>query len=297
MTAIIIAFVISAVGLASGSVFYKMGAERQADEKSSPALLCFFYFILAAIGYVVACFVTKASFIPTTPTLITAIIGGVCFGAAAYLYIVSLSCGPFTISAVLLNFSNFAPILYCLIFPGDTVGLVTVSGIVLMVVSVYILTSRNKSGKETPISGKWILSIALTFITNSIISYMIRIQDYYATKNAVSESTLFYVMLFGSAALVALVIFIMTGGLKVKQRAHRLLTPAVGLALTISANVFPQSILYSKGVPTAVQSPVINGSAILLAALFGRIFFKDKLSTKSWCGIALGIVAIVLLNI
>ena len=116
MTAIIIAFVISAVGLASGSVFYKMGAERQADEKSSPALLCFFYFILAAIGYVVACFVTKASFIPPTPTLITAIIGGVCFGAAAYLYIVSLSCGPFTISAVLLNFSNFAPILYCLAF-------------------------------------------------------------------------------------------------------------------------------------------------------------------------------------
>ena len=295
MASIVIAFVISAIGLASGSVFYKMGAERQADKKSSPALLCFFYFTIAAIGYVVACLVTKASFVPTIPTLITALIGGACFGAAAYLYIVSLSCGPFTISAVLLNFSNFAPIIYCMIFPGELPGVITVSGIILMIVSVYILTSRNKSDKEARVNVKWIISIALTFITNSIISYMIRIQQHFDKDSR--ESTLFYVILFGAAAIVALAVFICAGGFKVKQKAHRLLIPSIGLALTISANVFPQTILYSKNVPTAVQSPIINGSAILLAALFGRVFFKDKLSVKAWCGIGIGIVAIVLLNI
>ncbi len=297
MLSIIIAFIISSVGLASGSVFYKMGAERQTDKRSSPALLCFFYFTIAAIGYVVACLVTKASFVPSVPTLITALVGGICFGAAAYLYIVSLSCGPFTVSAVLLNFSNFAPIIYCMVFPGELPGVITVSGIILMVVSVYILTSRNKSENEAKANIKWIISIALTFVTNSIISYMIRLQNHFATKNNVSEEMIFYVLLFGSAALVALGVFIGTGGLKISQKAPRLLVPAVGLALTISANVFPQTILYSKNVPTAVQSPIINGSAILLAALFGRVFFKDKLSVKAWCGIGLGIVAIVLLNI
>ena len=297
MLSIIIACVISSVGLASGSVFYKMGAERQADKRSSPALLCFFYFLIAAIGYVIAALITKADLSPSLPTLVTALVGGVCFGAAAYLYIVSLSCGPFTISAVLLNFSNFAPIIYCMIFPGETPEVITVCGILLMVVSVYILTSRNKSGKETPVNAKWVISIALTFITNSIISYMIRLQNHFATKNNVSEEIIFYIILFGSAALVALLVFIGAGGLKVSQKAHRLLVPSVGLALTISANVFPQTILYSKNVPTAVQSPIINGSAILLAALFGRVFFKDKLSVKAWCGIGIGIVAIVLLNI
>ncbi|MBQ9975089.1 MAG: hypothetical protein IJP16_01150 [Clostridia bacterium] len=294
MAIVIIAFIISMLGLASGSVFYKMGAERQADPKSSPALLCFFYFLIAAIGYVVAGFITNISFTATLPTLITALIGGVCFSAAAYLYILSLKSGPFTISAVLLNFSNFAPILYCLIFPGDMIGLVTLSGIILMAISVYVLTSRNKGEGETGVNKKWILYITLTFITNSIISYCIRLQEHFAVKN---ESVIFYVILFGSAAIISLIIFLAMGGAKIKQNSVRLLPPAIGLALTISANVFPQTILYQHSVPAAVQSPIINGGAILLAALFGRIFFKDKLSLKAWIAIIIGIVAIVLLGI
>lgn len=294
MAIIIIAFIISMLGLASGSVFYKMGAERQADPKSSPALLCFFYFLLAAIGYTVAVPISGQSFLPSLPTVTTALVAGVNFSIAAYVYILSLKCGPFTISAVLLNFSNFAPIVYCMLFPGDMIGLVTLSGVILMAISVYVLTSRNKSGTETGINKKWILCITLTFITNSIISYMIRLQEHFAKAD---ESVVFYVYLFGSAAIVSFIIFAVTGGFKVRQNARRLLVPALGLALTISANVFPQTILYQHAVPVSVQSPIINGGAILLAALFGRIFFKDKLSVKAWIAIGLGIVAIVLLSI
>ena len=297
MAIIIIAFAISMLGLASGSVFYKMGAERQADPKSSPALLCFFYFLIATIGYTVAVPISGQSFTPSLSTLLTALGAGISFAVAAYVYILSLKCGPFTISAVLLNFSNFAPILYCMLFPGDMIGLVTLCGIILMAISVYVLTSRNKSDGEAQINKKWIITITLTFITNSIISYMIRLQEHFAKKNAVDESVIFYVYLFGSAAIISLIIFAVTGGFKVKQNACRLLVPSVGLALTISANVFPQTILYQRAVPVSVQSPIINGGAILLAALFGRIFFKDKLSLKAWIAIGLGIVAIVLLSI
>ena len=295
--AIVIAFIISMLGLASGSVFYKMGAERQTDPKSSPALLCFFYFCIATIGYAVAVPISGQEFVPSLPTILTALGGGISFSIAAYVYILSLKCGPFTISAVLLNFSNFAPIVYCMLFPGDMIGLITLSGIILMAISVYVLTSRNKSDAEEGVNKKWIICIALTFITNSIISYMIRLQEHFAKKSGADESVIFYVYLFGSAMLVSLIIFAVTGGFAVKQKAHRLLPPSLGLALTISANVFPQTILYQKNVPAAVQSPIINGGAILLAALFGRIFFKDKLSVKAWIAIGLGIVAIVLLSI
>ena len=174
------------------------------------------------------------------------------------------------------------------------IGLVTLSGIILMAISVYVLTSRNKGEGETGVNKKWILYITLTFITNSIISYCIRLQEHFAVKN---ESVIFYVILFGSAAIISLIIFLAMGGAKIKQNSVRLLPPAIGLALTISANVFPQTILYQHSVPAAVQSPIINGGAILLAALFGRIFFKDKLSLKAWIAIIIGIVAIVLLGI
>lgn len=297
MVKIVFYIIISALALASGSAFYKIGGERRADEKSSPALLCFLYFLFAAIGFLIALLIANKSPVPTLPTLITGIVAGISFSAAAYLYIISLATGPFTVSAVMLNFSNFAPILYCMIFPGEKVSLLKWCGIAIMIASVYILTSRSKKGEEKPISAKWILCISLTFIFNSLISYMIRIQNYYAGISGKDETFLFYVLLFISASLVSLFIFIFAKGFKTKQNAPRLVFPALCLAITIGANTLTQSLLYNLNVPVSIQSPIINGSSILMTALFGRIFFRDKLTAKAKIGIILGTGAIIILSI
>ncbi len=297
MAKVVFYIILSALALASGSVFYKIGGKRRTCEKSSPALLCFLYFIFACIGFSVIALIQKASFIPTLPTLITGIIAGMSFSAAAYLYIISLASGPFTISAVILNFSNFAPILYCMIFPKEHVSLIKWCGIVIMIFSVYVLTSRNKTANEKNVSAKWILYISLTFIFNSLISYMIRIQNYYSNINGKNETFLFYIILFLSAALISFIIFVFAKGFKTKQNAHRLVYPALGLAVTISANTLTQSLLYNLNVPVSIQSPIINGLSILSTALFGRIFFRDKLSVKAKAGVVLGVVAIVILSI
>ena len=297
MAKIVFYIILSALALASGSVFYKIGGERRADEKSSPALLCFLYFLFAGIGFLVALLIATSPLTPTAPTLITGIIAGVSFSAAAYLYIISLACGPFTISAVMLNFSNFAPILYCMIFPKEKVSLLQWCGIILMIVSVYVLTSRNKTASEKPVSAKWILCISTTFIFNSLISYMIRIQNYYSGISGQDETLLFYVVLFFTASLASLLIFLFAKGYRIKQNASKLIFPALGLAVTIGANTVTQSLLYNLNVPVSIQSPIINGSSILTTALFGRIFFRDKLSLKAKAGVVLGVIAIVILSI
>ncbi len=286
-------FILSMITLASGSVFYKMGSDRGADEKTSPALLCTMYFVIASAGYAVANILSGGDFVPSLSTLVCAIVGGVSF-VAGYFYIISQGCGPYTVSAVLINFSNFLPIVYCLVFPGEKIGLVTLLGIVLMVISVYALTSRSKSGSEKKLTARWVVLITLTVITNSVISYSIRLQEYFATEN---ETSLFYTILFATAALTSFVLFFLSGGARVKQRAPRLILPAIGLACCIGGNVLTQSLLYKRGIPPAIQSPVTNGGAILLTALFGIVFFKDKLSLKSWIALGIGIVSIVLLSL
>ncbi len=295
MAITVLILLLSIISLASGSVFYKMGSINSVDSKSSPALLCSMYFFIAALGYAVAVAASGSSFIPTLPTLITAIIAGLSF-SAAYLYILAHSCGPYTVSAIFINFSNFLPIIYCLIFPRELFGLVTFIGIILMIISVIALTSRGKSDGEKKITRRWVVFISLTVLTNSVISYMIRLQEYFATPDK-NETSIFFLITFGVASLFNLIIFFACRGHKIKQRAHRLIPAALGLAATIGGNVLTQSLLYQRGVDAAIQAPIVNGGAIILTAVFGIVFFKDKLTLKSWMALFVGIFAIVLLSL
>ena len=293
---IILYFLLGIITLSSGSVFYKMGAVRSINEKTSPALLCTIYFIIASLGYSVANALNGADFIPSRETLVCAIIGGVSF-VAGYFYIIAQGCGPYTESATLINFSNFLPIIYCLVFPGETIGPMTLLGVVLMVLSVYFLTTRGKSGNEKKLTKRWVVLITLTVITNSVISYMIRVQEHFDKQNGRSETALFFAILFAVAAITALIIFFAVGGAKSGDKPLSLIPPAIGLAACIGGNVLTQSLLYKEGVAPAVQSPIINGGSLILSAVIGVFFFKDKLSKKAIFALVIGIAAIILLSL
>ena len=50
------------------------------------------------------------------------------------------------------------------------------------------------------------------------------------------------------------------------------------------------------GIPGSVVYPVAIGGSILVVALAGRLFFGEKMHPLSWTGIAIGVVAVVLLG-
>ena len=54
--------------------------------------------------------------------------------------------------------------------------------------------------------------------------------------------------------------------------------------------------LYLSGVmDSAVFFPIVNGGGLVLATLSAVILFKEKLSTKQWIGVILGITSVVFL--
>ena len=54
--------------------------------------------------------------------------------------------------------------------------------------------------------------------------------------------------------------------------------------------------LYLSGVmDSAVFFPIVNGGGFVLATIAAVLLFKEKLSTKQWIGVVLGIASVVFL--
>lgn len=51
------------------------------------------------------------------------------------------------------------------------------------------------------------------------------------------------------------------------------------------------------GIPGSVVYPVSVGGSILVVALAGRLLFGEKMHPLSWAGVAIGIVAVILLGV
>ena len=54
--------------------------------------------------------------------------------------------------------------------------------------------------------------------------------------------------------------------------------------------------LYLSGVmDSAVFFPIVNGGGLVLTTLAAVLLFKEKLSTKQWIGVVIGIASVVFL--
>ena len=56
------------------------------------------------------------------------------------------------------------------------------------------------------------------------------------------------------------------------------------------------STIASALVPSVVLFTLVNGGGMLLAAGIGAVFFRERLTAKSLAGVALGAMALIIIN-
>ena len=277
------------------SMSYKKGTDRSVDSVSSPALLCSIACFLAMSFFVIATLIANGNLhFANKMSLVYAAILGVCYSLAAYFYLGALSCGPYTISVIFLNASNFMPILYSNIFLKETISTAQIAGLILMLASCIMLTLlRSKSVASARVTPRWVVYITLTFLSNSLLSFSTRLN----TTRAPETGTLpFFAAAFFVAFTTCFILFVVSGGLKKKISPRPLFTPGIGIASMLSLNLLPSAEL-PKFLTAAAQYPLVNGSSIIVNALIGRIFFKERLAFWSYVCIAVTIGSMFLLGL
>lgn len=212
------------------------------------------------------------------------------YGMCTMCGVLAIANGPLSITTLVVSYSLMLPTLYGLLFLGDPITPGLIFGIVLLVISLFLVTKKNK---EAPLTLKWGIYALLTFIGNGMCSVVQKMQqDVFdgAYKNE------FMIV----AYVLAAVAFVILALCKERKTMAHTAKTAWHLAILCGAmngmvNLF---ILILQGrMPLSVMFPLVSAGGIVVTYLISKFVYKEKLTALQFVGFLLGIASVVLLNI
>lgn len=223
---------------------------------------------------------------------------GIVFGVitllAALFNMKSLSIGPMAYTTVIVTSAMMIPALSGRLFWNESVAWYQYVGMVVMLLSMICAVDAKGGGKA---SVRWLVLCLLTFACSGAIGVL---QKVHQTSVHGDESAVFLVTAFLSSAVISGLLYLKKRPKKATA-ADKKFSGAV-LVMMLISGVFialaNQINLYLSGaMDSAIFFPVVNGVGMLLAALTGIVFFREKFTVKQWVGMGLGTAAVLLLCI
>ena len=198
------------------------------------------------------------------------------------------------------------PFLYGLFFLGDAqvlspLSLVCrVAGVLLLIGSMIfpILDKRENEeahGKKTRIL--FIVLCLLVFFMNGFVSILSKIHQIEAHYPTVDNNSFVFLTntingIFSGFALFMLTLFKKDGPkLAPTFRPWMLIAAVAVYALCNGVSYLLQLLAAASSMPASVQYPMMTGGSVVLTAIAGYLFFREKQSPKAMIGTILAFAA------
>lgn len=237
--------------------------------------------------------------VPTTQTIIYALIVSVLAIAFQSFYVCSFREGAVSLSTTIVNFACAIPVLFSIIFTNASVTIFKIIGFILVAVAIIILPSNNKNpnnknGIKT--TKRWLFLIITATLCSGAINIM---QNVFATSAVAYQKAEFNALYFGFASVLC---FLMLPILKSKSQTPLYkndLKINLGLiVIGVVLGLYNLLVVYAlEIIPATEYFPTISGLQILTAVIIASITFKEIPSVKQLIGICLTIVAVVFINL
>ena len=233
------------------------------------------------------------------------IVLGVAFGAVTALQgitnIAALQVGPMSYTSVIISFSTLISSLSGVMFFDESLGWAQIVGMVLMLASFVLAAKSDVDEKKANL--KWLFLCLIAFVATGGIGVM---QKVHQSSEYRDELNAFLIIAFvSSAVLCALFTALMkrresrfADEKEKKKDGKRQVWLLLGIMIASGACVAVNNKfnLYLSGVmDSAVFFPIVNGGGLVLTTLAAVLLFREKLSTKQWIGVVLGIASVVFL--
>lgn len=199
-----------------------------------------------------------------------------------------------TITQTANKLSLVIPVILSYLLYKDQMPAVKVIGIIVALIAVYFVVKKDRESDSTSKSKEFMLPVILFLGSGIIDSLTTYVQKTFLTSNEISNTYLisgfFTAGCFGAISLA--ILFIQ------KKKKFEIKNLVAGIVLGVP-NYF--SIYY---LVKALQSPLLSSSAtipinnvgvLLVVSLVGIFFFKEKLNRLNYVGIALTLLAILLI--
>ena len=257
--------------------------------------------VITSIVAAITLFAVSGSLKASLFTILLAVVFGLTTAIQRVAHLQALETGPFSYTSVIVSLSMLIPTLSGAAVWGESIHIIQIIGIVLMIGCLVL--SVDFSGEQKKSSMKWLLFCGLAFIGCGAIGVMQKWHQNTAYKEELNQ---FLVIAFiTSAVYSAISVAIAKKSAKaqpaetgVPAKRKLLSTTPVIMMIICGICIAVNNILnlyLSGAMDSAIFFPVVNGGGLILTTLSALVLFKEKLSTKRWIGILLGIIAVILL--
>lgn len=250
------------------------------------------YFFSAVISiFAILFFMVSAKFNLhfTKEVLVYSIFFGLAFASAQIGMFLAIKWGALSITMLISSFSLIIPTLHGIVFLREPVGVMEISGLILLVASLFLIYNKKE---KLVFSFKWFISVIFMFAGNGFCSLVQKLQQMEFNGGYKSE---FMVMGLMVCLLINVIMILVN-----KER----ITYKIGLSTSIGAlsglangfvNMFV--MVLTATIPSSILYPSISAGGIVLGYIVSRYYYKEILTKVQNMGYLTGMVSVIILNI
>lgn len=230
-------------------------------------------------------------------TVLLAVAFSIAILMSTFLGLKAFELGPMSLSTVIISFSTVISALSGAIFYNEVITFSHIIGIILMLLCFVFTVSKDKNKKSSSI--KWLIVCIFASLSSGIIGILQKIHQSSLYKGEINE---FLMLSFLISTVISLIILLVSyknntinSSTKENKKQFIFLT-GICLISGVAIAINHKLNLYLSGVfDSATFFPIVNGSGLILSTICAIVLFKEKLTKKQWCGLLLGIIAVIFL--
>lgn len=212
------------------------------------------------------------------------------FGMAVLFTFFAVREGSLSFTSLATSYSLIIPTLSGLVLYEESVSKFFYVGLVTLLVSL-VLINEYKDGKK--FTFKWIVYVLLAFIGNGMCSTVQTYQQHVFDGKYKSE-LMIIALLTVSSVLVIISLCKERKDIKecISKGSVYMFLYGIKVALV---NLLV--MVLSRKMNVSLMFPLISGGGLIVTSLISIFIYKEKLTVKQYIGLALGVCAVVLINI
>lgn len=184
------------------------------------------------------------------------------------------------------------PVVFAMLYYGDSVSILKISGIILALVGIFLSTLKPKALKDNFNKSDLLLPFILLIGSGFIDTYVKYTEEYYLSSS--QDSQLFSASIFFTAFVFGLLTLIV----RKKSRSMKGINITAGLVLGLvnygSIYFLLETFRYSE-LESSVVFPFNNVGVVILTTVLSLFIFKEKFNRMNKIGIAFSVIAVILI--
>ena len=253
------------------------------------------YTLAGLIAFVMLLFDGMSGF--SLPAVGISALGAVSLAVSLFCSIEALKSGVMVLAAMAGSAGLLLPCIAGIFMFNEPMKPMQFIGIALLIFSGWLLIgySKEQTGSFTP---RTLLLLIGSMLSNGSVMLAQKMFSKYLPDTSVSIFSFLTFGLIGMGMFIGLVPSLLSQSGRAKIAA---VPKPVFLYGTISSIILlainQLATLAGRNVPSAIMFPINDGGATIITAITAAIFFKEKLTVRSVCGLILGIGSLIVINL